>query len=62
MEANRAEEFDHLLEQQLGGVRYRELGHFFGTFAIRAPPVVPHKAAVFAGVYLELIGGYHEPF
>ena len=52
---------DYLLEQQLGGVRNRELSHLFGAFAIRAPPVVSHQATVFAGVNLEFVGGDHQP-
>lgn len=52
----------HLLEKQFGSVRNRELCHLFRAFAIRAPAVVAHEAAFFAGVDLELVGGYHEPF
>ena len=56
-DANRAKKKKgHLLEQQLGSVRYRELCHLLGTFAIRAPSIVSHQAALFTGIHLEFVG------
>lgn len=60
-DANRTKGLGHLLEQQLGSIRYRELRHLLGAFAIRAPSVVPHQTTVFTGVNLKFVGRDHEP-
>ena len=50
----------HLLEEQLRRIRDRELRHFLGGLAVRAPAVVPEQTALLAGVDLKLVRGDHE--